>query len=36
MLRRQLSHLTDIWYGMPEAESWVMITACHFMAWPPL
>ena len=23
-------------YGMPETESCVMTTACHFLTWPPL
>src|SRR6266550_3001339 len=36
MLRRQLSHLRDVPYGMPDTEAGVMTTARHFSTLPPL
>src|SRR2546425_8210150 len=36
ILRRQLSHWRAILYGMPDTESGVMATACHFSTLPAL
>ena len=36
MLRRQLSHVRDMPYGMPDTESGVMTTPCHFSTVPLL
>src|SRR6267378_2785557 len=36
MLRRQRSHLRDVRNGMPDTESDVMTTACHFSPVPLL
>ena len=36
VLRRQLSHFIEVWNGMPDTESAVMTTACHFSTLPPL
>src|SRR6266699_1843084 len=36
MLRRQLSHSRDVPYGMPDTESDVRTTPCHFSTVPLL